>query len=156
MSANNAWWHKLHESSEYGSLHWGLQMSGWGIQRTYVERNAIIISQWAFKLLHIYNDLSGGLYQIFDSNSISSGFICVLLLFLQLYLQARLNWRGSKLMKHVLQYICVMTAWYTSLSRISDYKHHWSDVLAGAALGVFGALIIVSVNNKLPLRFVIF
>lgn len=40
--------------------------------------------------------------------------------------------------------------WYTSLSRISDYKHHWSDVLAGAILGAIAAIVTVSYTNTFP------
>jgi len=42
---------------------------------------------------------------------------------------------------------------FTSLTRIGDYKHHWSDVLAGVLIGTTTAIIIVSQmfncnNNK--------
>lgn len=65
----------------------------------------------------------------------------------QIYLQSRMTWRGSKLLKHFLQYILLMMAWFTCMSRISDYKHHWSDVLAGGVIGITCATIIVS-NSK--------
>ncbi|XP_017042245.1 putative phosphatidate phosphatase [Drosophila ficusphila] len=58
------------------------------------------------------------------------------MLYLAIYLQAALSTRVSKLLKHLLQFLFVMFGWYVSLSRITDYYHHWSDVLAGAALGV--------------------
>lgn len=61
-----------------------------------------------------------------------------------MYIQVRFTWRGSKLLKHVLQYICLTLAFYTALSRISDYKHHWSDVLAGSLQGIIVAVLIVS------------
>lgn len=59
-----------------------------------------------------------------------------------IYLQIRMPWRGSKLLKHFVQFLLLLLAWYTGMSRISDYKHHWSDVLAGAVLGTFCAFII--------------
>ncbi|KAI8037899.1 hypothetical protein M5D96_009400 [Drosophila gunungcola] len=58
------------------------------------------------------------------------------MLYLAIYLQAALSTSLSKLLKHLLQFLFVMFGWYVSLTRITDYHHHWSDVLAGAALGV--------------------
>ncbi|KAK0095248.1 hypothetical protein PV326_008868 [Microctonus aethiopoides] len=50
-------------------------------------------------------------------------------------------WRSSKLLKHFLQFICLMLAWFTAMSRISNYKHHWSDVLCGILIGIIVSLI---------------
>lgn len=61
------------------------------------------------------------------------------MLYLAIYLQAALSTRISKLMKHLLQFLFVMFGWYVSLTRITDYWHHWSDVLAGALFGVLFA-----------------
>ena len=63
------------------------------------------------------------------------------LVFRQLYIQRKMTWRGSKLLKRTLQIGVVYVSLYTGLSRISDYKHHWSDVLAGFALGTLFALV---------------
>ncbi|XP_073813142.1 wunen isoform X2 [Musca autumnalis] len=64
------------------------------------------------------------------------------MVYLAIYLQCRMTWRGSKLMRHFLQFVCLMLAWYTALSRVSDYKHHWSDVLGGSLIGSLVAIIV--------------
>ncbi|XP_023171536.2 putative phosphatidate phosphatase isoform X2 [Drosophila hydei] len=71
-----------------------------------------------------------------------SSFTFYTMVYVALYLQARMNWRGSKLLRHFLQFLFIMIAWYTALSRVSDYKHHWSDVLAGSAIGAACAVIV--------------
>ncbi|KAK7098642.1 phospholipid phosphatase 1-like isoform X2 [Littorina saxatilis] len=64
-------------------------------------------------------------------------------LFLALYLQRRFTWQGMILLKPFLQTVFLLLAFYTCLSRISDYKHHWSDVLAGGLLGVIVAVLVL-------------
>ncbi|XP_037070512.1 putative phosphatidate phosphatase isoform X1 [Pollicipes pollicipes] len=64
------------------------------------------------------------------------------MVYLALYLQARLTWRATKLLRPFLQFICVMLCWYTALSRVSDYKHHPTDVLGGAVLGTVVAVVV--------------
>lgn len=61
-----------------------------------------------------------------------------------MYIFARWTWRGSKLLRHVVQLAAFTFAWYTALSRVSDYKHHWSDVFAGSLQGTIVAVLIVS------------
>ena len=48
-----------------------------------------------------------------------------------------------KLFKPMVEFVLVLLAVLCGLSRISDYKHHWSDVLAGLAIGVFIAFYFV-------------
>ncbi|KAK7495908.1 hypothetical protein BaRGS_00012898, partial [Batillaria attramentaria] len=56
--------------------------------------------------------------------------------FVLIYLQARLTCSQAKLVRPVLQVTVFCLALYTCFTRISDYKHHWSDVLGGAILGI--------------------
>ncbi|XP_055921774.1 putative phosphatidate phosphatase isoform X2 [Eupeodes corollae] len=71
-----------------------------------------------------------------------SSFSTFTMVYMALYLQSRMNWKGSKLLKHFLQFLLIMIAWYTALSRVSDYKHHWSDVLSGMTIGALFAVIV--------------
>ncbi|XP_069498214.1 phospholipid phosphatase 3 isoform X2 [Ambystoma mexicanum] len=65
------------------------------------------------------------------------------MLYLMLYLQARFTWRGARLLRPLLQFTLLMLAFYTGLSRVSDHKHHPSDVLAGFVQGALVAYCIV-------------
>ncbi|XP_041455479.1 phospholipid phosphatase 3-like isoform X2 [Lytechinus variegatus] len=57
------------------------------------------------------------------------------MLFVVLYMQSRWSWRDTVFLRPLVQVIALFLALYTCLSRISDYKHHWSDVFGGAVMG---------------------
>lgn len=65
------------------------------------------------------------------------------MLYLAFYLQSRFTWRGARLLRPLLQFTLVMMAFYTGLSRVSDHKHHPTDVLAGFIQGALVAYCIV-------------
>lgn len=67
----------------------------------------------------------------------------------QFYLQARLTWRGARLLRPAMQFFLVLLAVYTGLTRISDYRHHPSDVLAGYVQGALTAYWVVSTLSLL-------
>jgi phosphatidate phosphatase len=72
-----------------------------------------------------------------------ASFSAFTMMFLVLYLQAKMNCLKLPLLRPLLQLVTVMAAMYTALSRISDHKHHWSDVLFGSLLGTTVAVLIV-------------
>ena len=53
----------------------------------------------------------------------------------------RISFRGLRIMRPFLQFGAFMLAFYICLTRIMDYKHHPTDVLAGAIVGVVFAII---------------
>ncbi|XP_047426046.1 phospholipid phosphatase 1 isoform X2 [Mugil cephalus] len=72
-----------------------------------------------------------------------SSFSMYCMLFLALYLQARLQVYWARLLRPTLQFFLIAATVYTGLSRVSDYKHHWSDVLTGLLQGALMALLVV-------------
>lgn len=73
-----------------------------------------------------------------------SSFSMYCMMFLALYVQARLRSRWARLLRPTIQFFLIATAVYVGLSRVSDYKHHWSDVLAGLLQGGLVALLNVA------------
>ncbi|XP_075215662.1 putative phosphatidate phosphatase isoform X2 [Lycorma delicatula] len=71
-----------------------------------------------------------------------SSFSFYTMFYLAIYLQKNFTWGGSKLLKPLLQFTVLSMAFCTALSRVSDNKHHWSDVLAGSLLGIIVALLV--------------
>ena len=59
-----------------------------------------------------------------------------------LYMEARIHFPLSKFLKFFLQLVVAQLGILCSLSRVSDYKHHWTDVLAGMLLGILIAVLI--------------
>ncbi|KAI4895047.1 hypothetical protein NFI96_025566 [Prochilodus magdalenae] len=68
-----------------------------------------------------------------------ASFAMYTMLYLAFYLQARLSWRGARLLRPLMQFLLVMLAVYTGLSRISDYRHHPTDVITGFLQGALTA-----------------
>ena len=60
-----------------------------------------------------------------------------------LYMEAMIHFPHSKFLKFFLQLLLSQMGVLCALSRVSDYKHHWSDVLAGLLLGVLIAVLII-------------
>ncbi|XP_059845393.1 phospholipid phosphatase 1 isoform X3 [Hypanus sabinus] len=72
-----------------------------------------------------------------------SSFSMYCMMFLALYLQARMVGDWSRLLRPTLQFGLIAASVYVGLSRVSDYKHHWSDVLTGLIEGAIAAILVV-------------
>ncbi|XP_022373682.1 phospholipid phosphatase 1 isoform X2 [Enhydra lutris kenyoni] len=71
-----------------------------------------------------------------------SSFSMYCMLFVALYLQARMKGDWARLLRPTLQFGLVAVSIYVGLSRVSDYKHHWSDVLTGLIQGALVAVLV--------------
>jgi len=64
------------------------------------------------------------------------------------YLQRRMGTRNYRLVKPLIQVGCALFAVFTSLTRVSDFKHHPEDVFCGALLGVTIATLSINFLTK--------
>jgi len=70
-----------------------------------------------------------------------SSFSAYSMVFTAIYIQYKVKWQALSLLRPLVQMSLIYLAIYTGLSRISDYKHHWSDVLIGLIQGTVVAII---------------
>ncbi|XP_026495460.2 putative phosphatidate phosphatase [Vanessa tameamea] len=76
--------------------------------------------------------------------SAHSSFAMYTAIFFIFYVQVKGRWRGSKLLRHGIQFAVLIAAWYVGLSRVVDHMHHWSDVAVGFAVGaLYGVIVFV-------------
>ncbi|CAK9301699.1 unnamed protein product [Gordionus sp. m RMFG-2023] len=68
---------------------------------------------------------------------------CYSFVFLAYFLQVHEATRRYTITKAILQAVYFWIALYTSYTRVSDFKHHWSDVFAGALFGSLTAILIM-------------
>ncbi|XP_037551333.1 phospholipid phosphatase 2 [Nematolebias whitei] len=77
----------------------------------------------------------------FYSGHSSFGMYCML--FLSLYVHARMQGKWTRLVRPTIQFFLVSFSLYVGYTRVSDYKHHWSDVLVGLLQGALIAVLTV-------------
>jgi phosphatidate phosphatase len=77
-----------------------------------------------------------------------SSYSCYCMLFLIIYLEARLQLLKLRFIKPLLQTTAFIAAYVTCISRIADYHHRGSDVIGGAVLGSAIALLITLVIGR--------
>lgn len=53
--------------------------------------------------------------------------------------------KWARLLRPTIQFFLIAFAIYVGYTRVSDYKHHWSDVLVGLLQGALIAVLVVSV-----------
>uniref|UniRef100_A0A1A8QCB7 Phosphatidic acid phosphatase type 2C n=1 Tax=Nothobranchius rachovii TaxID=451742 RepID=A0A1A8QCB7_9TELE len=77
----------------------------------------------------------------FYSGHSSFGMYCML--FLSLYIQARMKGKWTRLVRPTIQFFLVSFSLFVGYTRVSDNKHHWSDVLVGLLQGALIAVLTV-------------
>ncbi|CAF0754875.1 unnamed protein product [Brachionus calyciflorus] len=77
-----------------------------------------------------------------------SSFSVYSMLFVIIYLEARLVLQRTRFIKSIIQLCAFLAAWHTCMSRVSDFKHHFSDVIAGAIIGASVAIFVTVISGK--------
>lgn len=92
--------------------------------------------------------------QSFPSSHASS--TAYAMLFLAIYFQARLQTGWLLLWRTILQISTVLISLWVAFERVSNHRHHWSDVVAGLAVGYFMAifmtLFVMQLFKKIPVK----
>lgn len=75
-----------------------------------------------------------------SGHSSASAFVSV---FLALYIEMAIPYQRFYLVKPTIQFLLISLGISCGFTRISDYWHHWSDVLVGLGIGTFFALFTI-------------
>jgi phosphatidate phosphatase len=77
-----------------------------------------------------------------------SSFAWYTMIFLIVYLEARLNLTRFRFIKPMIQITAFIAAYVTMVSRVSDYHHRGSDVIGGTVIGVVIGLFITIITGR--------
>lgn len=72
------------------------------------------------------------------------------MIYLIIYFQTRFIWRRSRLLLPTLQIGAICLGCWVSITRVSDNKHHWGDVVGGTILGAIGSFFTYKFISCLP------
>ncbi|XP_047997072.1 putative phosphatidate phosphatase [Leguminivora glycinivorella] len=75
--------------------------------------------------------------------SAHASFAMYVAVFYMIYLQLKCKWRGSKLLRHAVQFLTFLAALYVGLSRVVEHFHHRDDVAVGFVIGAVAAILTV-------------
>lgn len=87
-----------------------------------------------------YRDVTESRLSFYSGHS-SFGMYCML--FLALYVQARMQGKWTRLVRPTIQFFLVAFALYVGYTRVSDFKHHPTDVVVGLLQGALIAVLTV-------------
>lgn len=107
----------------------------------------------------VYNAIyTGGSFCTGDSKQIKearlsfpsghASFSCYTMIFLILYLEARLYLLKFRYVKLIIQFTALIAAYVTCISRVADFHHRGSDVIGGAVIGIVIGLFINLVTGR--------
>ncbi|CAF1011448.1 unnamed protein product [Rotaria sordida] len=102
----------------------------WIVNYTCIGESSIVVKE---------KDGAYDIRQSFPSGHASTAFCG--LIFLALYIHKVWNYRNIGLFPYVIEMICFAAASYIGITRITDNRHHPTDVLSGAILGTIMAAI---------------
>lgn len=70
-----------------------------------------------------------------------------------MYVMSCVGSRGGRLTGPLLSLSLVSLAVLTGINRVAEYRNHWSDVIAGQAIG--GAIAVFLVSSLGPFKFMV-
>lgn len=61
---------------------------------------------------------------------------------LTMFIQARWTWKTTFMVKNLVQFLLILSAVFTGITRFVEYQNHWSDILSGFVIGTLVAVLV--------------